>query len=85
MARIVDAIGRVREKRLSCIEAAELLGMSERHFRRLRDNFEEGAPRRSWTGVAVGQLRIRPLMRQRILSQTSTRRSIFNFTPKHFH
>ncbi len=36
MARIVDAIGRVRDKRSSCVEAAELLGLSERHFRRLR-------------------------------------------------
>lgn len=42
MARIVEAIGRVRDKRLSCVEAAALLGISERHFRRLRDSFEEG-------------------------------------------
>jgi transcriptional regulator GlxA family with amidase domain len=42
MARIVEAIGRVREERLSCVEAAALLGMSERHFRRLRDAYGEG-------------------------------------------
>ena len=41
MARIIDAIGLHRTKRLSCVEAAELLGMSERHFRRLRDAYEE--------------------------------------------
>src|SRR5215210_688979 len=40
MARIIDAIGLYRTKRLSCGEAAELLGMSERHFRRLRDAYE---------------------------------------------
>jgi hypothetical protein len=40
MARIVDAIGRWRSGRLSCGEAAEVLGMSERHFRRLRDRYE---------------------------------------------
>jgi transposase len=44
MARIGEVIGRYRSGRLSCVEAAELLGMSERHFRRLRDRYEaEGA------------------------------------------
>ena len=44
MARIVEAIGRWRSGALSCGEAAEMLGMSERHFRRLRDRYEaEGA------------------------------------------
>jgi hypothetical protein len=42
MARIVDAIGRLREKHLSGVGAAELLGLSERHFRRLRDAYLEG-------------------------------------------
>jgi hypothetical protein len=39
VARIVEAIGRWRSGRLSCLEAAEVLGMSERHFRRLRDRY----------------------------------------------
>lgn len=44
MARITDAIGLHRSKKLSCVEAAEMLGLSERHFRRLRDAYEaEGA------------------------------------------
>lgn len=44
VARIVEAIGRYRSGGLSCLEAAEVLGMSERHFRRLRDRYEaEGA------------------------------------------
>ena len=34
MARIVAALGRYRDGRLSCVEAAEVLGISERHFRR---------------------------------------------------
>ncbi len=42
MARIVDAIGRVGGGALSCVEAAALLGISERHFRRLRDAYVEG-------------------------------------------
>lgn len=41
MARIIDAIRLRRRKRLSCgVEAGELLGLSERHFRRLRDAYE---------------------------------------------
>ena len=41
MARILDAISSHRAGRLSCSEAGELLWFSERHFRRLRDAFEE--------------------------------------------
>ena len=44
MARIVEAIGRYKAGAVSCVEAAELLGMSERHFRRLRDQYEEEGP-----------------------------------------
>src|SRR5437763_15938004 len=40
MTRVIDAIGLHRKKKLSCVEAGELLGMSERHFRRLRDAYE---------------------------------------------
>jgi hypothetical protein len=44
MARLLDAVARYRAGRPSCVEAAELSGMSERHFRRLRDRYEaEGA------------------------------------------
>jgi AraC-like DNA-binding protein len=39
MTRVIDAIGLHRKKRLSCAEAGALLGMSERHFRRLRDAY----------------------------------------------
>src|SRR3954467_5703225 len=46
MARIIDAIGVHQAKTLSCVEAGALLGMSERHFRRLRDAYEaRGAER----------------------------------------
>ena len=44
MARIVAAIGRYSIGAVSCFEAAELLGVSERHFRRLRGQYwESGA------------------------------------------
>jgi hypothetical protein len=85
MARIVDAIGRVREKRLSCIEAAELLGRSERHFRRLRDNYEEGG-----TEAIVDRRRGRPAS-NKAPDETANfvaeqyRRKYFDFMPKHFH
>ena len=41
MARVLDAISSHLAGRLSCVEAGELLGFSERHFRRLRDAYEE--------------------------------------------
>ena len=41
MARVLDAIRSHRAGRLSCVEAGELLGLSERHFRRLRDAYED--------------------------------------------
>ena len=40
MARIVEAVTRYRSGVIGCREAAECLGMSERHFRRLRDRYE---------------------------------------------
>jgi transposase len=81
----VEAIGRYRDGRVSCVEAAELLGMSERHFRRLRDRYEaEGAEglidRRR--GRASG--RRAPVDRiEWVIEQYRTR--YFDFTVKHFH
>ena len=40
MARVLGAVASHRAGRLSCVEAGELLGMSQRHFRRLRDAYE---------------------------------------------
>ena len=40
MTRVIDAIGLHRKRKLSCEEAGGLLGISERHFRRLRDAYE---------------------------------------------
>jgi hypothetical protein len=42
MARIVEAIGRYKSGALSRVEAASLLGWSERHFRRLRNAYADG-------------------------------------------
>ena len=44
MARIVEAVGLYKTGKVTCEQAAEWLGVSERHFRRLRDRYEaEGA------------------------------------------
>lgn len=85
MARIVEAIGRYRTGQLSCLEAAELLGMSERHFRRLRDAYEaKGAEgiidrrrgRASGRRAPVDEI-------EWVLEEFRAR--YFDFTAKHFH
>jgi hypothetical protein len=85
MARIVEATGRVRDKRLSCVEAAALLGISERHFRRSRDSFEEGSAE-----AIVNRRRGRRASNKAptdvanwVVEQFRTR--YFNFSRKHFH
>ncbi len=85
VARLVEAIGQYRTGRLSCLEAAEILGMSERHFRRLRDRYEadgaEGLIDRR-RGRASG--RRAPVDRiEWVLEQYRTR--YWDFTAKHFH
>jgi transposase len=85
MSRYLDGICRYEQGRLSCVEAAELLGISERHFRRLRDRYEaEGAEglidrrrgRLSGRRAAVDRIEF-------VVEQYRTR--YFDFTVKHFH
>ena len=85
MVRLLDGLERYRAGRLSCIEAAEFLGMSERHFRRLRDRYEaEGAEglmdgrrgRASGRRAAVDRIEF-------VVEQFRTR--YWDFTVKHFH
>ena len=85
MARYVEALERYRGGRLSCLEAAEVLGISERHFRRLRDRYEadgaEGLIDRR-RGRASG--RRAPVDRiEFVVEQYRTR--YWDFTVKHFH
>lgn len=85
MARIDEAIGRNRGGSLSRLRAAELLGMGEPHFRRLRDGHRaEGAEglidRRR--GKASGR-RAPADMIEWVLDQYRTR--YFGFTTRHFH
>lgn len=85
MARIVDAIVRYKGGNLTCVKAAEFLGMSERHFRRLRDAYEaEGAEglidrrrgRASGRRAPVDQV-------EWVIEEYCTK--YFDFTYKHFH
>lgn len=85
MARIVDAIGLHRKRKLSCVEAGALLGLSERHFRRLRDAYEvQGAE-----GI-VDRRRGRASGRRAPVDEIAWvieefRTRYFDFTAKHFH
>ena len=85
MARIIDAIGLHQARKLSCVAAAELLGMSERHFRRLRDAYEE----RGAEGI-IDRRRGRASGRRAGVDEIewvieAFRSRYFDFTPKHFH
>lgn len=85
MARIVEAIGRWRSGELSCGEAAQVLGMSERHFRRLRDRYEaDGA-----AGIVDRRLGKASALRvpvDRIDWVVETYRTRYaGFTVKHYH
>ncbi len=85
MARYIEGIERYRAGRLSCVEAAELLGISERHFRRLRERYEadgaEGLIDRR-RGRASGR-RVATDRIEWVIEQYRTR--YFDFTVKHFH
>jgi hypothetical protein len=85
MARVLDAIRSHHAKRLSCVEAGELLGLSERHFRRLRDAYEE----RGEEGLVDhrrGRVSGRGALEEEIAWTADTFRSrYFDFTVKHFH
>ena len=85
MDRIVEALGRYRAGRLSCVEAAEVLGMSERHFRRLRDKYEAGGAE-GLIDRRLGRASDRAAPMDRIewmLEEYRTR--YFDFNAKHFH
>jgi transposase len=85
MARIVDAIGGWHRGELSCQDAAELLGFSERHFRRLRDRYEaEGAEGIIDRRRGRASARRAPVDRiEWVVEQYRTH--YFDFTVKHFH
>jgi transposase len=85
MARRVEAFGRVRRGGVSRVVAAQALGMSERHFRRLFDAYEAGGPE-----AIQDRRRGRPASNKApqdladwVETEFRTRYSDFNI--KHFH
>ena len=85
IVRIAEALGRYGSGALSCLEAAEVFGMSERHFRRLRDRYEaEGAAGLVDRRLGRASGRRAPLDQiEWVLEQYRTR--YWDFTAKHFH
>ena len=85
MARYLEGLSRYRAGAFSCVEAAEFLGISERHFRRLRDVYEaEGAE-----GI-IDKRRGRASARRAPVDQIewvieAYRTRYWDFTAKHFH
>jgi hypothetical protein len=85
MARLVEAFGKVRRGSWRRVAAAEALGLSERHFRRLYDAYEEDGPaaivdRRR--GRAASNRAARDLV-DWVEGQYRTR--YFDFSARHFH
>ena len=68
MARALDAIRPHHAKRLSCAEAGELPGLSESHFRRLRDAYEEQGEE-GLTGRRPGRVSGHGLLRKKALGR----------------
>lgn len=85
MARIIEAITQHHAGRLSCVEAAGYLGVSERHFRRLRDAYE-AAGAEGIVDRRLGRASSRRAPVDRIdwvVAEYRTR--YWDFTVKHFH
>jgi hypothetical protein len=82
--RFEDVLGRSERSELSQIEAAELLGISERSFRRWRDRHRE-------TGLpGLADRRLAPSLRRASVSEIERMLGLYRdiyrgFTVKHFH
>jgi transposase len=85
MKKFIDVLGRYEAKRLCGLEAAEVLGMSERTFRRYRERYDAGG----LDGLVDGRLGNKPAHAvpvdeiEWMLEQY--RESHMGWTAKHFH
>jgi transposase len=82
--RFADVLGRTQRSELSQLEAAEVLGVSERTFRRWRDRYEEEG------SAGLADRRLRPSLRRapkvEIERMLGLYRDLYRgFTVKHFH
>jgi transposase len=82
--RFEDVLGRTERSELSQMEAAEVLGVSERTFRRWRDRYrEEGLS-------GLSDRRLRPSLRRAPKAEIERMLGLYRefyrgFTVKHFH
>jgi transposase len=82
--RFTDVVGRAERSELSKMEAAELLGISERTFRRWRDRHRDG-------GLAgLDDRRLAPSLRRAPVAAIERMLGLYRdlyrgFTVKHFH
>ena len=82
--RFLDVLGRVERSALSQVEAAELLGVCERTFRRWRDRHREEGE--LWVVGPSSQPRALCLPVQEIERMLGLYRDLYRgFTVKHFH
>ncbi len=81
--KLEDVYGRWRQRRLSQAEAAEILGMSERTFRRWRDRDEDegAAGLRDWRLGQASSRRVPADQVEPVLTLYRYR----GFTAQHFH
>lgn len=80
-----DVYGRWQGRRLSQAEAAEILGMSERTFRRWRDRYETAGPEGLLDG-RLGQVSARRVPVDQVQPMLELYRERYGgFTAKHFH
>jgi transposase len=82
--RFSDVLGRTERSELSQIEAAELLGVSERMFRRWRDRHREEGP------AGLSDRRLQPSSRRAPVAEIERMLGLYRdiyrgFTVKHFH
>ena len=84
MQSFCDVLGHWQERRLSALEAAELLGMSERSFRRYRRRYEE----EGLDGLfdrRLGKASARRVPADRVTWMLEYRTRHMGWTVKHFH
>ncbi len=82
--RFESVLGRTERSELSQMEAAELLGISERTFRRWRDRYREAGP------AGLSDRRLRPSLRRASKAEIERMLGLYRdlyrgFTVKHFH
>jgi len=82
--RFEDVLGRTERSELGQMEAAELLGISERTFRRWRDRYQEDGP------AGLADRRLRPSLRRAPVAEIERMLGLYRdlyrgFTVKHFH